>query len=76
MTDKERIAELERRVAELEQKLNGYWLLDKNSPNVVTFPEYSICQWCGKTYDPTRMFHHCPNYPSHRVNPNEFFTIT
>jgi hypothetical protein len=60
-TNKERIAELERRVAELEKKLSGYWLLDKNSPGLVTFPDngaarnitsWTKCPNCGGSYPP------------------------
>lgn len=74
MTSKERIAELERKVEELEKKLSGYWLLDKNSPNLVTFPTTYHCHWCHKDYDNSRM-HWCPNQPTQLADPNGFFTI-
>jgi hypothetical protein len=72
-----KVAELIERVGELEKKLSGYWLLDKNSPNVVTFPiNNAYCQWCQKSYDSSR-WHLCPNYPNQWVDPNkQWFTLS
>lgn len=61
MTDQERLAELERRVTELEKKLKDYWLLDKNSPDLVSFSTTYECPRCHSRCDSTRL--HLCLYP-------------
>jgi hypothetical protein len=74
-----KVAELIERVRQLEVKLNDYWLLDKNSPNVVTFPNINeaigVTSWikcpnCGGTYPPGQ-HNACWTY-----NPNLPYTVT
>jgi hypothetical protein len=44
MTKKERIAELERKVVELEEKLSRATLIDWSKSQLVSFPNQTACQ--------------------------------